>query len=644
MFGVVWPQRAVGSGRVAARIARPGAARFAELPLLKPYPTYASCDRALDPARCALELCRSWSEASAPEQLRAQLEGLRAAPAPHLLVWSGFATRQTDCSKLQSIQGQMRASAPSGPPLVLVKLPAGTTPADFRIEVGDPGGGESPGDPPLVLEGVSDWTLAGLVFQGLDAPLELRAVRDVHVASAQFANAGIYAENPDGLRVSGSFFSHSLLLGSALRRSTRVAVVGNVAVDYQAKTLRPGVDLRRIDATQPPEICSSDDARCVRPSCREDRDCRIPFAREQDGVAVFTRDPSEGGEFPRCRRDPQQSIGSCSHGVVDQTLISDNVLLRTWGLHDGPAYRMRVQRNHFEDMTVGKLLDVRFGGASQVALLDNLLFNATEGVVLESLRLPDGRRVAESLAIEGNLFAKHVRARTTQRNRDGHNHPGKLNGAAVSVYFTRSAEPEVDRVRGLRIVENRVLRGAGARGLHDGPLCGVRLARARGVRVARNTLIADCSSPLAIQEDSVERGAEIALEDNLVLPSARASYREELCRAREDPAIALPRARRGVRVARNASIARGENGLPRGNIELEGDPWRALLGEPLPEAPVVDAELHQSRRVASEEDEAESYRSEPSYDPALLEDLLEPRADAPACAAGATPSCREPEP
>ncbi len=323
--------------------------------------------------------------------------------------------------------------------------------------------------------------------------------------------------------------------------------------------------------------------------------------------------------------------------MVDQTLISDNVFLRTWGVHDGSVYRMRIQRNHFEDMTVGKLLDVRFNGANHVALLDNRLFNANEGVVLEALRLGE-RRVGEAFAVEGNLFAKNVRARIPQRNRDGHNHPGKFNGSAVSVSFTRSKDPSLDRIRGLRIVDNVVLRGVGARGFHDGWLCGVRFARARGVLVARNTLIGDCPTPLALQEDSLERGAGITFEDNLILPTARASYREELCRAREDPPIWLPRAG-SVTLARNATVERGEAGLPRGNLVLEGDPWRTLLGEPLPEAAIVDAELYHARKVATEEDEAESYRAEPSYDPALLDDVLRPRPEHPACAAGAARSC-----
>ena len=654
LWELPWPQRRDGREldfmARAAPVEEP--ADFGPLPVVPLLPSYEACDRALDPGSCARRVCAEWNEKSEEQQLEAYLDLLRADAGPLAYFAGGSITRQRACERLGTIQARDRRPR-SGPRALVLKLPQGLTPARLRIEGvdGTPGPGAYPR--PLRLEGVQDWTFQGLVFDGFAGEILVSGGRRLRVVGNQ-----LWRSTFDLAGVDGFTFRGNLSLGAPMANAVLDAPVGyriqeNVALDVQAKTYTLAWSRdARIDPTRPPEVCTPEQgADCTLPTCRLDRECRIPFAFEEPGQAAqIGLDPTRPGAFPRCERPAGQELGQCSHGIRGGGLFSDNLLLGTWGIHGGPGYALRVQRNHFENLTVGKIWDTRFKGLSYSWILDNVLFNSGDNaVVLDSLRFPereaDAPRFAQAISFEGNLVARNGRAWITQRNRDGKNHPGRGRSTGALAYVGESARPERDVRRGLRIVDNTVYRGPGARELDDGAACGVRVAGMSDVEISHNTLIGDCPTPLSVEAPRGRAAPTGRVAANLVLPTRRTSYPEVLCTERGAADLVAARGD-GLAVQGNASVRPDEAlGRRAAAVRLGADPWTALLHEPVPFSPVIDAETYQRRLVAREEQEAARYARWPGYDPGLLDDVLRPRPGSLACELGARTerACADPD-
>jgi hypothetical protein len=463
----------------------------------------------------------------------------------------------------------------------------------------------------------------------------------VTIHGNQFIGSGATAAQIDGSSTQVTISDNFLRRTSSAAQhgtSTHVVTTNNLFWQVQQKAHS---SIFRGDMTGTPQICAAADPECTRPTCRTDFDCRIPFL-DSTGDLVGD-DPSHGGRTPTCElHDPATGIGTCSLGVERQGLFVDNVLLDGEGPNNGPWFTFRMQRNHFENVAGQELFDGG-NGTHWVWLLDNVDFNAPSGLVIFSLTevVPSasGPATTRGLAVENNVIAKNGPPILTQHHRSGKLRPA---GSSAQILAVQPGSNGVGLdAAGLRVVENTFVERPGAREWGASGPGGASIVNMRNMLLASNTVVSDTPGAINNYDPAPGNPSSGSFERNLVVATSRPSYADNLCDSTSLYDIRADSA--SVLLCENASARPSPSPCP--HLSVLASERGRLFREPIPDSPVIDMETFQRHIVATPEDEWNAYRGWPSYDPSLLDDVLQVRAWHPACDRG-TPwpaSCTNPD-
>jgi hypothetical protein len=454
-------------------------------------------------------------------------------------------------------------------------------------------------------------------------------VDDVTLAGVQLAGSGSFAVRTTGA-ARGLRIRDSLVRGMPTLQyestAPRFEFVNNVLLHSAPKSIatRFGGDPH---AT--PVACS-DGPDCSRPACREDHDCRIPFLDTSRGALAKARSLSGAG--PRCielspqSASPQSRVGRCDVGLVDQALITDNILIGGGGFDSGggPWVRTRIQRNHLENTAGQELLDAG-AGAAYVWVLDNVSFGSSvggRGFVLGP-GAPSGpaRGWLHHVAVENNLIYRATAPWRAAGPRD-RLRLGRGGGALIQIAPSR--RHPATRATAVRVVGNTVIDRPGSREWGAPPASGLRLRGVRDAVVSDNLVVVDTPAPLTLSLAGVDEPASVhgVVTRNLAIGTGRSDYLDNLCEPGA-PVQMIDASATSVESSGNRATQPGRSADSR--IARDARHW--LLAEPLPPSPTIDAELaHQ--RVVPTLDEARRRAAEwPAYEPALLDGALAPRPE-----------------
>ncbi len=625
------PPRGIDSGVLVRRLHPDGT--DSRIPaLLAAEPDFAECAYRSEPDACVRAVCERWREADFGEQRRLALERLQdpPLPAPHALFVSGYRARpggERGCASGAVTARLLDFPEPRrGPPALFLRLPPGETPGELALEA-------SAALPALRMRHFPELELRGLAFDGAAAPLWLggglvrwRSVQWIGAASvALYASASPELELRDGL-VLGAGLAH-------VARGGSVRITNNLVAAAPGKIFTTEGDRASL---APPTLCR-EGARCVRPACRKHQDCRIPFATAA-GIAE-PADPGAAGDFARCvDLDPTSGIGRCDPGVTDLRLIADNVLLGGGGFEGAPLVLTRFQRNHFEHRGAQELLDAS-GGATYLWMLDNVDFDGssdTRPVVVQPI--PEDRAggrepLLRAISIEGNLIARRSPGSTVAGR--GPVFPGSQSQRLIAI--TPGDAPARLDAAGVRVVENRLLDRPGARAWSAGVVGGVEVD-VPGLAIHQNVIATDAPGAVAVLGLPAAPTPDGTLARNLTLSAGTRVDSLPGCQLREEGDLRVA-GRARVELCDNASPegVRGALGVRCAHQSLGADARARSLGEPLPEPVEVDAESYVASIFTSRAAERAARSDWPAYEPALLGDVLEPRAGFVACGIGVAP-------
>ncbi len=594
----------------------------------------APCRFSTDPGGCALQRCSVWSAATLAEQRERKLTELRGRPAPAALWLPGHRVAAADgCRKLDTYRSFRIEQRPGAPAALYLKLPAGRSPADLALR------GAPADEAGLLLQGVANWTLRGLRLPMLAASVVVRDAKRVRFEGVQFAGttrAAVRTEGTSGLAIAHSSFRgtppleySSLEPGFEIHNSLLLGVSGKAI-----KSRRPVV------AGETPSLCSAEQPDCLRPWCRVDHDCRIPFLAADGTLGAGAASDTSAAQ-PRCTAPEQAGEpGRCSHGLAGQTLISDNVFLGAAGLDGGHWYALRLQRNHFEGTSGQELLDASLGAAF-VSLLDNVSFGSSSRsrlILFRASRGSDRPAWLRALAIEGNYILQ-----TTPDHPALDLRRGPLRLAAHTAFLTtwQSRLEEGLEASGLRVVDNVILGRPGGREWGLGRSGGISAVDVDDVFIARNTIVVDTEIGIEVRQGLNGVAPSGRAAQNLVVATSRTELHSNLCEKPPGPSLRTPDSR-AFSSAGNAAV-RGSRGAPgaAANLTLAPGDRERLLAEPLPASPPIDMETFQRQAAPTALEVHARRRSWPLYEPALLDDVLQVRPGHRACAIGARrhPGC-----
>ena len=636
IYRIWWPSHSTQNGSrgfdfIAQTVDATGA--IAGIPVLRNF-TRDDCLFTEDFNTCALSQCAAWNLMTYPEQISKLLQWLRwpTRPAPYGVWATGrrIITALADQPDGTCSLGSTGSFDPTsekdvdGPEGLFVKLPAGKTPADYNLS----------GSKDYVLTyftNIRDLTVRGLTFTGFPSGLYTQYARRQSYRGNQFLgvmNSGLQSVSslfspPDGtgpvtIDYSDNFSSVAQSLhGEASIHS--MTVNNNVfwRTAGKAMTIQTGL-------APTPTVCTTDvgNQKCVKPTCRanHNEDCRIPF---WDGVpgTLLTDDPANAGLAATCG-SVSNGIGTCSHGVLDQRLFMDNVMLESTGLQ-GPWSSLRIQRNHFENEVEQELID----GISvdRVSFLDNVVFNSR---VAQGMGFPAFDAQTRGVAIENNFVLSNVLGYKPLIFSKAF--PADAAGWTFGWGAVNHGGGNVSDAKGLRFTGNTVLgRAAGA---EFGDIGLVEPFHWQNMRMVDNSIVLDThfvlSNPDYEQANFQSSGT---FANNLILSSTRRNPEESLCSLDRGGDVSVWGYSQLV-PGQNAFLFNGFWSWNPNDIECLRNPdRRSMFREPLPASPMLDYELFQ-RRIIQSQQEGPLYHQWPSYDPALLDDALHVRPSRSECA------------
>jgi len=333
-------------------------------------------------------------------------------------------------------------------------------------------------------------------------------------------------------------------------------------------------------------------------------------------------------------------IGHCSHGVVEQMLITDNVVLDSTGFQ-GPWYNTRMQRNHFENIAGQELAD-GVGQTSYFTFLDNTVFNSSSGVdMIHAGAWPAPLSLGRNVAIEGNTFVTSVTQFEVQTSK-GQIYPGLSSAWMAGVLAPE--DPSNDTYStGLRMVGNTLLGSPGGR--EWGEQGQIVLKNWRHSLITQNTMVADTLFAFLAEDLPNSTNATTgSIDHNVFLSSTRPSFHDNLCESRSTADIDLLNGA-AITVGNNAVIAKSYPSVLT-DICLSVQDRTRLFREPVAASSTIDFETYRRHVVGTGFDEWDAMRARPSFDPAYLDDVLQVRPKYSLCAYGASKpgSCTDPDP
>jgi hypothetical protein len=650
IWRIWWPHRlssnTANRANIVGRITPVSGGDFEELEFLNHLLTdYSACDVSPDPRSCVLSACSDWNALSYQGQINKKLVELASDPRdPPIAFWAagyriGLGGGGPSCSF--TALGSPSFGMLDGPIGLYLRLPAGDTPADFRIEL-------SEGSLLSSVRNVGSWHFLGLSFQFMPHYLliqdaEFFTIRGNQIldpsrtgfpTGTQFAAFDLSSV---GANVSDNYL-HRIGTLQQLSDSPQYVTINNVYWEAQAKIHTSNFQ----GVIETPVVCESDDADCVRPPCSLDHDCRIPFLG--DGGEIVEDDPNLPGLLPTCEAiTPSTSIGTCSHGIVRQGIYVDNVILDGMG-PSGHWHRFRMQRNHLENGASQEGFDGS-EGSNHLWLLDNLHYNF--GPIPSVMKLaPTSTNVSRAVAVEGTLVVKNSPALRSQLIRAGKLKIMGESGQILS-YQANGSSPPAD-MRGFRVHGNLWIERPGAFEWGAGAIGGLHIRSIQDARVSRNTVISDVPAPMGVSGQSGHPPLVGQFMENVVVGSDRDDYDENLCGdvpLFHDIEVASPTT---TTLCGNLSERPDLAALDPtcAHMFLASEEIRDhLLHEPLPRTPQIDFETFQRSIVPDSRDEWERYRAFPVYDPAIEDDVYRIRPSRPECAFAGLPDsdCADPD-
>jgi len=646
VWRIWWPHHvhSAGSRRFtfAARIADASEGEFAHLPLLPDVPDYTWCDFALDVTSCIHTACAAWNTLDYEGQVADRVAALADLPAP-AGYWAHGYRLVANCAGNPADGGSADLSGPQG---LFVRLPQGKTPTDYRIE----------GTPHYAVSsfnGSGELAFRGLTFDGFPNGMITEDVAELSIRGNQWLSPSGFSvasyddvDDPADLRqavFSDNYLEDAGSIHATAKTSVQYLTTNNVYWHVLGK-----LSSSQYPGSMPtPEVCDDSSASCVRPACRQDFDCRIPFLAPS-GQELVDDDPTLAGELPTCEDiDPETHIGTCSHGIRGQALFADNVMLDGGGPNNGPWYSIRFQRNFWENgNSAQELLDLS-GGASHVWILDNLVYNSgiRANVFLIYRTILNGESFLRGIAVENNRILRGPPYTKVQHHRSGEVRPD--NGGTTAIAYQGWPTPTFDS-RGYRAVGNVVLDRPGAREWGVSGYGGITARNPADAQVERNTVITDTYGAFNFYGSS---GLPTSgrLERNVAVATDRSEF-GNLCAdppsATNDVQASVSGSSLCANVSARPSAAYFDQTSGCEHQYLSSAAARArLFHEPLPPSPRIDYELFHRSLVTDFIEELDLMRAYPSYDPALEDDVLAVRPGHPVCdhlVGGA--GCDDPDP
>lgn len=649
IWRIWWPHHGLSAGsrrfNFAARIADASGGEFSRLPLIADVPNYTECDYALDSTACIQSACEAWNELwdDYEAQVAARVAELANHEAP-VGYWAHGYQLTAACDGNPAAHDAFDLAGPQG---LFVRLPAGKTPSDYRIE----------GTPQYTVsdfDGSGELAFRGLTFDGFSNGMLTEDVAELSIRGNQWLSPSGFSvanfdQTNDPADLRQAVFSDNYLedAGSFDQRSSasvQYLTTNNVYWNVLGK-LHSSI----YGGPQPtPEVCDDSSASCVRPACRVDFDCRIPFL-DPSTMEIVGDDPTLAGTLPTCEDiDPETHIGTCSHGIVGQALFVDNVMLDSGGPNNGPWYNMRFQRNFWENgNSAQELLDL--DPASYVSILDNLVYNAGIRSNVFSIRrtIVGNESFLRGIAVENNRIFRSPTYTLVQHHRSKEARPGGEGTPTLLAY--RGGDGDVLNARGYRAVGNVLLDRPGAREWGAGATAGISVRDPRDAIVERNTVVTDSitgfnfyGNPAHPTSAWAERNVAVAHDrdnfDNLCLSPSQVNDK--------DLRASVPDVSLCANLSERPSTAYLDPSIGCEHQYVDAAAARArLFHEPLPPTPMIDYELFHRSLVPDFIDEQELMRAYPSYDPALEDDVLAVRPGHAACdqLAGGS-GCDDPDP
>ena len=640
IYRIWWPGHHGGSGgRQFLFAARAGQTDLAPLPLLAGM-NLDPCNTQPDVEGCAKDVCDTWNQMTYRVQVETQMERLAGDqyPAPYGFWAHGYHALRgwAQNTQVECLADRSGISAASwldldGPEGLFVKLPSGTTINDWKVE-GSPETAFGFAVDPYDLE------MRGLTFTGMSSSLWVSDAESVTLQGNQFFGTTLgtvgYAAFSPHEQTPGETeeftFSHNYTHGiSAIGEgtvTTRNIVVNNVTTEVNDKVY----DNFQVFSGTTPTVCTTG-ATCVKPSCRpgRDADCRIPFWDSSQGVpASLTTDPTLVGTTPTCIGTG--GIGVCSHGLLDQGLFTDNIIIDTPGPH-GRWNRQRMQRNHLENIAGQEAFDADY--ATWTSILDNVIFNVMSAANVLNMGELGATDQARGLAIDGNFLIKNApEARAMNAFKWW---PGR----GAGWHFTLHADHQ--SASGLRMARNTIVARPGAAEWGDIGMFAV--SEWPQALIADNTYVADSVYGTNIDETApVPPGgatgnppdSSAGVRGNLLLTSTFHDNRDALC----DPTRATDiwTGTSPITIGPNASLfSTMSPTFPSGYDCLRIEDRRRIFKEPVPLSARVDYENYLKHLKMTASERRQAFHDWPVFDAALLDGSYAVRPTHAACGQGA---------